>query len=39
MYFTYKEFMLSISMPLDDGRMAETCCDINIRGGGEELLR
>jgi hypothetical protein len=25
-------------MPLDDGRMIETCCDNNIRGE-EELLR
>jgi hypothetical protein len=22
----------------DDGRMTETCCGSNIRGGGEELL-
>jgi hypothetical protein len=25
-------------MPLDDGRMTETCCGNNIRRGGEELL-
>jgi hypothetical protein len=26
-------------MPLDDGRMTETYCGNNIRGGEEELLR
>jgi hypothetical protein len=26
-------------MPLDDGRMTETCCGNNIGRGGEELLR
>jgi hypothetical protein len=25
-------------MPLDDGRMTETCCGNDIRGGEEELL-
>jgi hypothetical protein len=26
-------------MPLDDGRMTETCCSNNMRRGEEELLR
>jgi hypothetical protein len=26
-------------MPLDDGRITETCCGNNIGGGEEELLR
>jgi hypothetical protein len=26
-------------MPLDDGRMTETCCGNKIRGGEEEFLR
>jgi hypothetical protein len=26
------------NMPPDDGRMTETCCGNNIRGGEEELL-
>jgi hypothetical protein len=29
---------IKLFLPLDDGRMTETCCGNNIRGGEEQLL-
>jgi hypothetical protein len=35
----YRDKMLYYCMTPDDGRMTETCCGSNNRGGREELLR